>query len=135
MSVWKKVKSNALGRNVDERILDSALASMGLGLDKTVKSIRNGFGSDTCDAALINKDGKVTSVGIVYNKDRGIELVGDPWGTGLGKDGGHQGILDSIAQSYQVEHIKAKAVENMWTVESIKTNAEGEIEVELSSMF
>lgn len=135
MSVWKKVKSDALGRNVDESILDSALASMGLGLDKTVKSIRNGFGSDVCDAALINKDGRVTSVGIVYNKDRGIELVGDPWGTGLGKDSGHQGILDSIAQSYQVEHIKAKAVENMWTVESIKTNAEGEIEVELSSMF
>ena len=39
MSVWKKVKSDALGRNVDESILDSALASMGLGLDKTVKPL------------------------------------------------------------------------------------------------
>ena len=135
MSVWKKVKSNALGKNVDERILDSALVNMGLGLDKSIKSIKNGFGSDTCDAALINKEGKVTSVGLVFNKNHGVELVGDPWGTGLGKDGGHQGILDSIAQAYQVEHIKTKALENMWTVESVKTNAEGEIEIDLSSMF
>ena len=83
----------------------------------------------------VNKEGKVTSVGLVFNKNHGVELVGDPWGTGLGKDGGHQGILDSIAQAYQAEHIKTKALENMWTVESVKTNAEGEIEIDLSSMF
>jgi hypothetical protein len=134
MSVWKKLTSNAVEKNVDERILDSALESLGLGLDKTVKTIRNSFGHDNCYAA-ITKDGNVTSVGIDFTENHGLQLVGDPWGTGLAGDGGHQEILDKISQAYQVEHIKAKALENMWTIESLTTNADGEIELELSSMF
>ena len=135
MSVWKKLTSDVLGRNVDEKILETALVSLGLGLDKSVKTVKNSFGRDNCYAAIINKRGEVTSVGIDFTKDHGLVLVGDPWATGLAKDGGHQEILDYISQAYQVEHIKAKALENMWVVESLTTNANGEIEFELSTMF
>ena len=40
MSVWKKLTSDVLGKNVDEKILETALVSLGLGLDKSVKTVK-----------------------------------------------------------------------------------------------
>ena len=51
MSVWKQVKSDVLGKNVNERLLVQALSDLGITIDKTVKSIRNSWGHDTCDFA------------------------------------------------------------------------------------
>ena len=65
MSVWKTVKNDVLGSNVNEKMLEAALADIGIGLDRSVHSIRNSWGSDTCDAAL-TKNGKVTSMGIKW---------------------------------------------------------------------
>jgi hypothetical protein len=64
MSVWKQVKSDVLGKNVNERLLVQALSDLGITIDKTVKSIRNSWGNDTCDFALTNN-------GVVYTSSNG----------------------------------------------------------------
>jgi hypothetical protein len=118
MSVWKQVKSDILAKNVNERLLVQALNDLGIGLDKTVKNIRNSWGSDTCDAVLTN-NGKVTSVGIRWTKNKGIELVGDTFCCGFKGigDKGQEQLMNKIAQAYQVRHIKQQMQLNNWTVE------------------
>ena len=131
MSVWKKVTSNAMEKNVKMNILEKALATMGLSLNKEVKMLENGYGKSECFAAIVNSKGVTTNVGISFTKSKGLEIVGDLWGSGLKfGDGGHQQLLDTIAQNYQVEHIKAKAIENLWEVSSVKT-VNNKVEVEL----
>ena len=118
MSVWKQVKSDILAKNVNERMLVNALNDLGIGLDKTVKNIRNSWGSDTCDAVLTN-NGKVTAVGIRWTKNKGIELVGDTFCCGFKGigDKGQEQLMNKIAQAYQVRHIKQQMQLNKWTVE------------------
>jgi hypothetical protein len=119
MSVWKQVKSDILAKNVNERLLVQALNDLGIGLDKTVKNIRNSYGHDVCDAAL-TKDGKVTSMGIRWTKGKGIELVGDTFACNFGfgiRDKGQEQLMNKIAQAYQVRHIKQQMALNNWTVE------------------
>lgn len=130
MSVWKKVESNAVGKNVKLNILEKALKKMDISLNKNVKELKNGFGSDKCFAALVNSKGKITDVGIDFTDKGGLQVVGDLWCSGLNfRDGGHQELLDTIAHNYQVEHIKAKAKEELWTVTEKKIN--GKVELEL----
>jgi hypothetical protein len=118
MSVWKQVKSDILAKNVNERMLVNALNDLGIGLDKTVKNIRNSWGSDVCDAVLTN-NGKVTAVGIRWTKNKGIELVGDTFCCGFKGigDKGQEQLMNKIAQAYQVRHIKQQMQLNNWTVE------------------
>ena len=123
MSVWKQVKSDILAKNVNERLLVQALNDLGIGLDKTVKTIRNSYGHDTCDAALVNKNGKVTSMGIRWTKTKGVELVGDTFNCNFGHgiyDKGQETLMNKIAQAYQVRHIKQQMQLNNWTVEQQK---------------
>lgn len=120
MSVWKKIESNVLGTNVNEKILEAALKDLGLSLDKSVKNIRNSWGTDTCDAAIVNSQGRVTAMGIRWTAKRGIELVGDTFGGGFGHgigDKGQETLMNKIAQAYQVRHIKHKMQLNNWNVE------------------
>ena len=122
MSVWKQVKSDILAKNVNERLLVQALNDLGIGLDKTVKTIRNSYGHDTCDAAL-TKDGRVTSMGIRWTKTKGVELVGDTFNCNFGHgiyDKGQETLMNKIAQAYQVRHIKQQMQLNNWTVEQQK---------------
>ena len=56
MSVWKQVKVDVLSKNVNERLLVQALNDLGIGIDKTVKTIRNSWGHDTCDFVLTNNN-------------------------------------------------------------------------------
>ena len=49
MSVWKQVKSDILARNVNERMLVQALADLGIGINKDIKTIRNSWGSSFAD--------------------------------------------------------------------------------------
>ena len=118
MSVWKKVESNVLGTNVNEKMLEAALKDLGIGLDKTVKSIRNTWGQDTCDAAL-TVNGRTTSMGIRWTAKKGIELVGDTFNCGFGHgigDKGQETLMNRIAQAYQVRHIKRQMEMNNWQV-------------------
>ena len=131
MSVWKQVKSDVLGKNVNERMLVQALSDLGITIDKTVKSIRNSWGQDTCDFALVN-NGRVTSVGMRWTKGKGIELVGDTFGCrfeGI-NDKGQEQLMNRIAQAYQVRHIKQQMQLNNWVVES-QTTVNGEVKLVL----
>jgi hypothetical protein len=131
MSVWKQVKSDVLGKNVNERLLVQALSDLGITIDKTVKSIRNSWGHDTCDFALVNQ-GRVTSVGMRWTKGKGIELVGDTFGCRFDgiNDKGQEQLMNKIAQAYQVRHIKQQMQLNNWVVEEQKT-VNGEVKLVL----
>lgn len=131
MSVWKQVKVDVLSKNVNERLLVQALNDLGIGIDKTVKTIRNSWGHDTCDFALVNK-GKVTSVGMRWTKGKGIELVGDTFGCRFDgiNDKGQEQLMNKIAQAYQVRHIKQQMQLNNWVVES-QTTVNGEVKLVL----
>ena len=117
MSVWKQIKSEVLKKNVNKKMLESTLKSMGIGLDYSVKNIKNAYGTDTCDAALV-KNNKVTSMGIRFNKQKGIELVGDIWGTGLGKHLGQEDLMNEIAHNYQVNNVKKQLMYSNWNIEN-----------------
>ena len=130
MSVWKQITSDVLGKNVNEKMLVNALADLGIGLDKNVKSIRNSWGSDSCDAAL-TKNGRVTSMGIRWTKNKGIELVGDTFNCNFGMgiyDKGQETLMNKIAQAYQVRHVKQQMALNNWMVEEQVTE-NGEIKL------
>ena len=131
MSVWKQVKVDVLSKNVNERLLVQALSDLGITIDKTVKSIRNSWGQDTCDFALVNK-GRVTSVGMRWTKGKGIELVGDTFGCRFDgiNDKGQEQLMNKIAQAYQVRHIKQQMQLNNWVVES-QTTVNGEVKLVL----
>lgn len=119
MSVWKSVKNDVLGSNVNEKMLQAALADLGIGLDNSVHNIRNSWGSDTCDAVL-TKNGKVTSMGIRWTANKGIELVGDTFNCNFGfgiRDKGQEALMNKIAQAYQVRFVKYQMQMNNWTVE------------------
>ncbi len=131
MSVWKQVKSDVLGKNVNERMLVQALNDLGIGINKDVKTIRNSWGHDTCDFVLTNK-GKITSVGMRWTKGKGIELVGDTFCCGFEgvNDKGQEQLMNKIAQAYQVRHIKQQMALNNWTVES-QTTENGQVKLVL----
>lgn len=131
MSVWKQVKSDVLGKNVNERMLVQALNDLGIGINKDVKTIRNSWGHDTCDFVLTNK-GKVTAVGMRWTKGKGIELVGDTFCCGFEgiNDKGQEALMNKIAQAYQVRHIKQQMQLNNWIVEEQRT-VNGEVKLVL----
>ena len=119
MSVWKKIESKVMDKNVSRSTLAKALEKMNITLDDSVKTISNAYGSDTCDAALINNaNPSRVSLGVKFNAQGGVELVGDIWGTGLGNDGGQEGLLDRIAHHYQVENITEQLSMSNWCIES-----------------
>lgn len=117
MSVWKKIISDVLASSVDTKMLEETLGEMGIGLNYSVKSLKNAYGKDTCDAAF-TKDGKVLSLGIKFNDKKGIELVGDIWGTNLGGDGKQEVLMDNIAHNYQVNNVKQQVQMNNWFIEN-----------------
>ena len=122
MSVWKKIESKVMDKNVSKETLAKALEKRNITLDDSIKTISNAFGSDTCDAALINKaNPSRVSMGVRFNKNGGVELVGDIWGTGLGKDKGQEELLDRIAHHYQVENITEQLSMSNWCIESTVT--------------
>ena len=98
-------------------------------LDHSVKTIQNYYGDDTVDAAFKVK-GKLVSLGINFTDKGGVELVGDIYGTGLGRDGGQETLMNKIAQTYQKHNIKKVLDENGWTIENEVVN-NGKIEIEV----
>ena len=132
MSVWKTIKNDVFGKNVNEKMLEAALQDLGIGLNKSVKSIRNSWGHETCDAAL-TKNGKITSMGIRWTKNKGLELVGDTFNCNFGfgiRDKGQETLMDKIAQAYQVRYVKYQMQLNNWQVES-QTDVNGKVKLVL----
>ena len=126
MSCWRNYTCVVL-KNVDKRKLESALKEMGLGIDNNVKCVESKWENrkEICDAVL-TKNGKNLSLGIIYSDDtRHMKVVGDFWGTGVDEST----FVDSLSQIYQKINCMLLAELNGYTVETVETNAEGEIEV------
>lgn len=129
MSVWKRMESKVLEENVDRKILEMALKDFNVTLDYNTNKIDNYYGKDSVDAAF-RVNGKLVSLGINFNKNKGIVLVGDTYGTGLGRDNGQQELMDKIAQSYQKHNIKNVLDQNGWTIDT-ENIVDGKIEIEV----
>lgn len=120
MSVWTRVQNKALYEGVDMNILEEALAEMNITLNYNVKEVENAYGSSKVDAALVNKDNEVTSLGIVRNEKGGISLVGDTWLSGIVGDRQANKLIDLISQSYQKIKIKKDLELQGWMVNTVK---------------
>ena len=120
MSVWTRVQNKALYEGVDMNILEEALAEMNIILNYNVKEVENAYGSSKVDAALVNKDNEVTSLGIVRNEKGGISLVGDTWQSGIIGDRQANKLIDLISQSYQKIKIKKDLELQGWMVNTVK---------------
>lgn len=129
MSVWKKIESKILEANVDRDMLTEALESLEIRLDYNTKTIKNSYGTDSVDAAFIY-GGQVRSLGFNFNQKGGVELVGDIYGTGLGRDGKQDTLMNKIAQAYQKINVKNVLDQNGWTIEN-ETTTNGKIEIEV----
>ena len=128
MSVWKSVKSAGLTKETNKDMLAEALKELGIGLDYNTKVISNSYGKTEVDVAFVNlKTNKVVSLGIKYDADGAVTLLGDPWATGFGSDGGHQAVLDKIAQMYQKVNVSTTLVNHGYVVSEQTTNAQGDI--------
>lgn len=120
MSVWTRVQNKALYEGVDMNILEEALAEMNITLNYNVKEVENAYGASKVDAALVNKDNEVTSLGIVRNEKGGISLVGDTWQSGIIGDRQANKLIDLISQSYQKIKIKKDLELQGWMVNTVK---------------
>lgn len=132
MSVWKKIESKVLAAGVDmDLLMESLKKELNVTLDFDTKRVRNTWGSEDVDCALVN-NGRKTALGFKISKENGVELVGDIYGSGLGYDGDQEVLMNKIAQMYQKFNIQNKLTANGWTVENMTTNNNGEIEIDVA---
>ena len=128
MSHWRTFKAEVL-KDVDKETLKKALADLGLEMDESLKVVDNAYGSSKVDASL-KKDGRHISVGLNFNEQEDgstqLEVNGDFMGTGLDE----RTFVDELSQSYQKHNVIEQCESSGWTVESIETNDDGEIEIE-----
>ena len=127
MSVWKKIESKVLASGVDMGLFEKALKEdIGATLDFNTKRIRNTWGSEDVDCAIV-VDGKVRALGFKFSKENGVELVGETYGSGIAGDNDQEALMHKIAQFYQKHNIKHKLESNGWIVEDITTDENNEI--------
>ena len=110
MSVWTRVRSQVLEKDVNMEYFKNAIKEIDLELDFTKKEIQNAYGSERIDAMLRYK-GKETTLGIIQNSKGGIELAGDK---------AHTTVSNMMAQAYQVYKTKKQLELNGWSVVSKK---------------
>lgn len=134
MSHWRKFNSQVLN-DINKDILSKALANMvdrqgnilNLTFDESITNIRNTWGHETVSASLV-KDGKPIALGFNFKEIDGkiaLELSGDFFGTGLNESS----FIDQLSQNYQRYRVEQILEENSYSIESITTNEEGEIEM------
>lgn len=127
MSVWKKVSAKVLESGVNKELFEKALVEeLGIKLDYSVNSIRNGYGADRVDCAIINNN-KVTALGINFKDNGGVELSGDIWGSGLGGDGKQEGLMDRMAQAYQKHNMISKLEAHGYQLDDVTVNEKQQI--------
>ena len=127
MSHWRKHQSNVLS-NVQDDILRTALAALGLGMDFNINQIKNTWGKETVDAAL-TRGGEALTLGFNFGKEigaRSLELTGDFYRTGLREDL----FIDSLAQQYMKVKTEQALVNELWTTESCKVDEDNNIVIE-----
>jgi hypothetical protein len=131
MSCWRNFTCNVL-KNVDKDIAKKAFAEMGLSLDEKVKSVATSYfgGSESnagnVDAAFV-KNGKQIQLGVVWNGEEDkLQIVGDFWNTGIDD----RSFIGTLSQIYQKINIQTQLELNGYTIDSVETNAKGEVEIE-----
>lgn len=131
MSHWRQFKQEVLKR-VEKVHLEKALKDMGLGIDYSVKTVSNAYGTAKVDCAL-TRDREVLPIGFnmtkVGDETYSLQLQGDFWATGLRE----QTFMNELAQLYQKHKIVDTCLDQGWTLdqelENIKVNNKGEIEL------
>ena len=132
MSHWVKKHTEVLD-NVKKPILKDALKEMGKGFDESVKEIKNPWGHEFVDAALLD-NGVITNLGFNFIPKENetekfkLELVGDFYGTGLNENK----FMTQLSQMYQKHNVLNALEEQNWDVEDINTNNQGELVIEAS---
>lgn len=127
MSVWKKIESKVLASGVNMELFQQALKEdIGATLDFETKRIRNTWGSEEVDCAIV-VDGRVRALGFRFTKENGVELVGDTYGSGIAGDNDQESLMNKIAKFYQKYNIKSKLELNGWMIEDMVTEENGEI--------
>lgn len=130
MSVWKKIESKVLAAGVNMELFEKALKEdIGATLDFNVKKIRNTWGSEEVDCAIV-VDGRVRALGFRISEAKGIELVGDTYGSGIAGDNDQERLFNKIAKFYQKHNIKHKLESNGWTIENITIDEQDEIVID-----
>ena len=123
MSHWKTFTNDAL-TNTNVGLLGKALKEMGVDLDTSIKSIKNTWGYEEVDMGF-KKDGKTIALGFKQVGQK-LELKGDFYGTGLRESD----FMDRVCQVYTKEDIINKInTQTQYTVDSMQTNENGDIEI------
>lgn len=119
MSVWTKVKTKILEKNVDMKLFEEAMRDLELTLDYSKKELKNSFGRSTVDA-MLRFQGNETALGIVRNPEGGIDLLGDTWRSGIVQDKQHDKLVNMMSQTYQAHKLKVELEAAGWDVKTIK---------------
>lgn len=128
MSVWTKVQTKVLARDVDMKLFEEALTDLELTLDFGTKTIKNGFGNSTVDAALKYK-GELKTLGIVRTPEGGIDLLGDTWRSGIVGDKQANKLVNMMSQAYASRKLKKELEATGWDVVSKKVGNKIELEI------
>ena len=130
MSCWRNYTCNVL-RNADKDLVKKALAELGVSLNENKHHIEAPWAltdtkSGNCDASFIVRGNEVP-LGIIWKNTAGdVQVVGDFWDTGLDEET----FVNSLSQIYQKINIETQLELNGYTVDSVTSNADGEIEIE-----
>lgn len=127
MSVWTRVKTEVLSKNVDMDIFVEAIKDLDLELDFSRTRISNYYGHEKVDAAFKFKK-KDVNLGIIKNKNKGLEIAGDTWQSGIVKDNQHDKLVNMISQVYQSHKLKKDLELAGWDV--VVTKKDNKIELE-----
>lgn len=119
MSVWTKVKTKVLEKNVDIRLFEEAMKDLELTLDYSKTELKNSFGRSTVDA-MLRYQGNETALGILRNPEGGIDLLGDTWRSGIVQDKQHDKLVNMMSQAYQAHKLKVELEASGWDVKTIK---------------
>ena len=119
MSVWTKVKTKVLEKNVDIRLFEESMRDLELTLDYSKTELKNSFGRSTVDA-MLRYQGNETALGILRNPEGGIDLLGDTWRSGIVQDKQHDKLVNMMSQAYQAHKLKVELEASGWDVKTIK---------------
>lgn len=119
MSVWTKVKTKVLEKNVDMDLFVEAMKELELTLDYSKTELKNSFGRSKVDA-MLRYQGNETALGILRTPEGGVDLLGDTWRSGIVKDKEHGKLVNMMSQAYQAHKLKVELEATGWDVVTVK---------------
>lgn len=128
MSVWTKVKTKVLEKNVDQKLFEEAMRDLELTLDYSKTELKNSFGKSTVDA-MLRYQGNETALGIVRNPEGGIDLLGDTWRSGIVQDKQHDKLVNMMSQAYQAHKLRTELERAGWEVKTIKKDNKIQLDI------